>query len=149
MPYSVPVLSVSTQPRSVSVRRSMYRLLFGYPRRCWSSARLCRPRCPAKYSSSSTVRSADLTGPAWTSALITYLELPVHPPGEPQRVVLGQLRREQTGRRVLVRHRTQEAPDRGGTDGGVRRERGRRPRSAMVLGPGDRDAGREAVPHDL
>src|SRR5579859_2423042 len=109
IPYSVPVLSVSIQPRSVRVRSSIYRLLFGYPSRCWSSARLCSPRCPAKYSSSSIVRSADLTGEtAWAVDSVTDLELPVHPAGQAQRVVLGQLRREQAGRRVLVRDRAQE-----------------------------------------
>src|SRR5690348_10034882 len=132
MPYSVPVGSVSTQPRSVSVRSSMYRLLFGYPRLCWSSDRLCRPRLPEKNSSSSTVRRADLTGPdgrtvAGNESTGSPMELvlPVHPARQAQRVVLAQLGGEQPVRGVLVGHRAQEAADRGGTDRGVVRERGR------------------------
>src|SRR2546430_14371963 len=140
MPYRVPVLSVSTQPRSVSVRSSMYRLLFGYPRSCWRPARLCRPRCPAKYSSSSTVRSADLTGPAPAAstpsaaepaeaapaaeaarvaeattarnASATNFEPSVHPARQAERVVLGQLRREPPRPGVPGGGPTQETPDR-------------------------------------
>src|SRR3954454_21713347 len=61
MPYRVPVASVSTQPSSTRVRSSMYRLDLGYPTASWTAARECIPGRPAKYSSNSTVRTADLT----------------------------------------------------------------------------------------
>src|SRR5918912_3265096 len=69
MPYRVPVASVSTQPSSTSVRSSMYRLDLGYPTASWTDARECMPGRPAKYSSSSTVRTAAFTcAPPFVSA---------------------------------------------------------------------------------
>src|SRR2546421_7923689 len=134
----------------------MYRLLFGYPRRWCSSARLCTPRWPAKNSSSSTVRRADLTAPTppasaasgAASRSTTNLEPSVHPAGQAERVVLGELGRQQPGRGVLVHDRAQEPADRRRADGGVPGERGGRPRAAVVLRPADRDAGRVPVPHE-
>src|SRR5258705_13904215 len=98
----------------------MYRLLFGYPRLCCSSERVCRPRCPEKNSSSSTVRRADLTGPAGSTApdiagpVGSAMELipPVDPSRQAQRVVLAKLGGQQAVRRVLVCQRAQEAADR-------------------------------------
>src|SRR5215469_15826789 len=98
----------------------MYRLLFGYPRLCCNSDKLCRPRCEEKNSSNSTVRRADLTGPAARTAagaadsgagpVGSAMELvpPVDAARQAQRVVLAQFGWEQPVRGVLEGDRTQE-----------------------------------------